>query len=307
MSIIYKDYISDLNFNDIYNLLKNKGVELNDVKKAFSSTSYYLLAYDNDKLVGTVRALVDGEEWSIIYDLYAIDKDILKELLKRIINKLGNRHIFTYDDYYGIDFYEEVGFLRTKTAFTYDNENDKAYLPKGFKYESELFNEAVPFPTHHKSNLTNIKIEYKDENNEDYQRINDVLSKAFGRDKNLIETTNDYKNSEYFKFAYVNGELAGVSRAITDHSKNAFILNVGVDPKYQGLRIGNEIVLRLAKDLSKDGYKPFLHTHPGAVGFYNKAGFRRNKYAFEYIREDKPIEMIKRFDLPKGYRFPDEY
>lgn len=314
MSIIYKDNASDLNFDELYDLLKEIGIEKNDIKKSFGSTDYFILAYDDKKLIGSIRALVDGNEWSIIYDLYVKDEyknnGILEELIKRLIEKLGDRHIFIYDERYDIDFYESLGFLRTKTGFTYELGNDNsAYLPLGYKYPEELFKDKLSIPTHNKSKYdkSSVKIEYKNTNNNDYERINEVLSLAFGRERDINETKRDFSSSEYFSYAYVDGILVGVSRAITDKSKNAFILNVGVDPSYQGLGLGYNIVLKLGEELSKNGYKPFLHTHPGAVGFYSRYGFRRNKHAFEYIKDDKPLEIIKKFDLPKGYRFPEEF
>lgn len=311
MSIILKDKIEDLNYEEIYDLLKNNGKSLDYCKKAFSNTNYFVLAYKNSELVGVVRALVDGDEWSILYDLYAKDLDysILNELLNEIISKLGKRHIFTYDNSYDISFYENRGFLRTKLGFTYDfgRDND-IYLPQSFRYPEELFIDKKSKPTKNKSKYDKslISIQYKNENNKDYKRINEILSKAFNRERDINNTIKDFEASEYYSYAYVDSKLVGVSRAITDKAFNAFILNVGIDPDYQGLGIGYNLVLKLGQKLKENGYIPFLHTHPGAVGFYTREGFRRNKYAYEYIHDSEPIEVVKLFDLPKGFRFIDE-
>ena len=92
MSSILKDKIEDLNYKEIYDLLKNNGKSLDYCNKAFSNTNYFVLAYKNSELVGVVRALVDGDDWSILYDLYAkdLDNSILNELLNEIISNKRN-------------------------------------------------------------------------------------------------------------------------------------------------------------------------------------------------------------------------
>ena len=81
--------------------------------------------------------------------------------------------------------------------------------------------------------------------------------------------------------------------------------NVAIDPDYQGLHLGMEIITRLAAQMN--GQNIFLNTHPGGVGFYNRKGFRRNKTALLYSANPVMPKRIKKgFVLPKGYRFPDE-
>ncbi len=93
--------------------------------------------------------------------------------------------------------------------------------------------------------------------------------------------------------------------------KYATILNVAVDPGYQGLSIGKNLVLNLSGLIPAKTI--VLNTHPGAVGFYNKIReYRRNLYVFEkHIheggqREMPPERRISMF-TPKGFKFPQEY
>ena len=118
--------------------------------------------------------------------------------------------------------------------------------------------------------------------------------------------TVEYLTSWYLEFAYDCGTLVGCARAESDGVSQGFILNVAVDPAFQGLGLGWEIVRRLADQMK--GQNIFLNTHPGGVGFYNRKGFRRNKTALLFpSRPDPAQEFLKGFVLPEGYRFPDEF
>ena len=197
--------------------------------------------------------------------------------------------------------------------------------------------------THGKSDVsTQIEIR-KGYENTAFDDINTILSKAFGgRPHDVNRTKAAFTNSRYAVTAYDGDRLVGVARAVSDGKKFATILNVAVDPEYQGLSIGKNIVLKLSGIIDADVI--VLNTHPGAVGFYNKLKeYRRNKYVFEKflkpeepgqkkdgLKDEKPeaagqektvpktednksSENKKAPDwaaamfTPKGYRFPDEY
>lgn len=136
--------------------------------------------------------------------------------------------------------------------------------------------------------------------------MEDQSEEKIARTKYLFEI------SEYVSFAYDGDRLIGVARAITDGIEEAYIQNVAVDPSYQGCGVGWQVVVKLSEEIKKNGLNPFLHTHPGAVGFYNRKGFRRNKTAMDYINFDEEIsqissEIIKGFYLPIGFKFADEF
>ena len=197
--------------------------------------------------------------------------------------------------------------------------------------------------THGKTDISaNIEIQ-KGYENTAFDDINTILSKAFGgRPHDVNRTKAAFTNSRYAVTAYDGNRLVGVARAVSDGKKYATILNVAVDPEYQGLSIGKNIVLKLSGIIDADVI--VLNTHPGAVGFYNKLKeYRRNKYVFEkFLKPDetgqkndglkegrpeaaaqektvpktednKSSENKKAPDwaaamfTPKGYRFPDEY
>ena len=107
----------------------------------------------------------------------------------------------------------------------------------------------------------------------------------------------------------------GTARAAADGKRYATILNVAVDPEYQGLSIGKNVVVKLAESVSEEIV--VLDSHAGVINFYNRLKeFRRNKYVFEKFIPDPSSE--RRFGggnadfrtqmfTPAGYRFPDEY
>ena len=140
----------------------------------------------------------------------------------------------------------------------------------------------------------------------DYDRLNELLTQAFGgRERDAVVTREAFENSPYVEFAFDGCKLIGCARAESDGISQGLILNVAIDPGYQGLHIGQEIVDRLAAQMK--GQNLFLNTHPGGVGFYNRKGFRRNKTAMLYpAHPDMPPEVAAGFVLPKGYRFADE-
>ena len=140
----------------------------------------------------------------------------------------------------------------------------------------------------------------------DFARLNTVLSQAFGgKERDAGITRETFENSPFVSFAFDGDKLVGCARAESDGVAQGLILNVAVDPDYQGLHIGQEVVDRLAAQMK--GQNLFLNTHPGGVGFYNRRGYRRNKTAMLCpAHPDMPAEAARGFILPKGYRFADE-
>ena len=112
-------------------------------------------------------------------------------------------------------------------------------------------------------------------------------------------TKDTFSKSQYVQYAYDNETLIGCARAISDGA-HALILNVAVDPDYQGLHLGWNISGQALA--SNERSNIFLNTHPGGVGFYNQKGFRRNKTALLLQAHEMPDEIKKGFCLPRGYR-----
>ncbi len=293
-----------------------------EIIKASEGNRYTVTLLEEKEAIGRIEAISDGEEWSRITDLTLEPSHESEEnkrlLIENIKEVLKGQHIFTTADKELFSLYEDLGFYRSKTSFTYEDsvsseekedlEEEGLFLPNGYRFEEEFYPKR-PFienkGTVKKEGVG--KIRYTDSLEEaDFKDINAVLTKAFGgRERDVNKTKEVFTTSDKVELAYDGDTLVGVARAVTDRRANALILNVAVDPSYQGFHIGWNVVVKLAEQLP--GFSVFLNTHPGAVGFYNRKGFRRNKTAFMYSEGNMPLEIARGFQLPKGYRFPDEY
>lgn len=308
MSIIYKDKVE--NYDELKSLYDNAY----NAPQAFKNSKYTKYAYDDKKLIGAVRIISEGVETALLVDtklLDGYDKIIKFNLIKEIEKKLIGKRVMIYGDAESINFYEELGYHRCKNAWTYfgknySNVSSKLFLPEGYKFENEF-----KVDSKEKKEPVKAVITYNDNFNDGMYEINELLTKAFfGRPHDIEKTTEAFENSQYMITAYHDDKIVGVARAVSDGVKYATILNVAVDPEYQGLSIGKEIVIRLSEKIKEDII--VLNTHAGSAGFYNKLKeYRRNKTVFEKnIDQGKrtmdPLSYSLMF-TPKGYKFLDEY
>lgn len=318
MNIIYKYNNDNVDFNEVRNILIKAfgGRKIDDkdkVEKAFKNSSHVIYVYNDSRLVGFARAISDIE-WAIIYNV-AVDPDyqsngLGKEILNRLVKSLGNRHIFTYTHPRTISYYEHLGFKRSKMAFKYVKYTDKElidkqekvgfFLPNGYRFENEIKEEV-------KNNKINriVKIDYKNSLNDiSFNDLNELLEKAFNHKRDINKTIEEFKASQHFSFAFDENKLVGCARLITDGVSEAILLNVAVDPNYQGNGIAKKIISNLA--IEANGYDIFIHANPRAYSFYNSStDFKRYKTAFAYISDTEPDNSD--FFIPKGYRYPDEF
>ena len=310
MGIIYSNDINKLNKDNLFELYGN----FYDYLEAFKNSNY-LLALDNDKLVGAIRYITEGIETALVVDLkvnHNNSYEIKKNLIKGIEDKLIGKRIMFNSNLDDIDLLEELGYNRCKNAWTYlenapELKNSNLFLPLGFSYLGEE-------KTRKGKDKINENIKYEfGYNEEKINEINDVLSDAFGHLHDVNKTKEAFINSQYVILAYIDNKLVGVARALGDSKLYATILNVAVSKEYQGLGIGTNIILRLSKEIKEKLI--ILNTHPGAVGFYNSIKeYRRNKYLFERripflneeIRIPKDNSFFNKMFTEKGFRFEDE-
>ena len=278
-------------------------------------------------------------------------ENVITGLLRELEAGLTGRRVMLYGNREQLAVLESAGYGRCKNAWTLWREGFKEadFLPAGYRFEREFFPVKGPGPStgggkqaEGPASNSGAKAESPVTNDENSnpdnaanaalrealktriiypggrstatdEEINELLTKAFfGRPHDVTKTAKAFVGSQYIGTAYDGGKLVGVARAVADGSRFATILNVAVDPEYQGLSIGKTLLLELAGRISEEIV--VLNTHPGAVGFYNKLKeFRRNRYVFEkHIadgtepkRPDNP-EFRSRMFTPAGYRFPDE-
>ena len=272
------------------------------------------------KIIGTAEAISDGHEWARITNVSTDPghKGFKRELLERIGKELAGQHVFALADPEDFSLYEELGYLRSKTSFTYvadftekeldGMEKEGLFLPEGYRFETEFYPRKSFIEYQNVVKKSNVgEIRYADTlEGSNLAELNEVLGKAFGgKERDVRKTEEVFLGSQNVEIAYDGDKIIGMARAVTDGKSEALILNVAVDPAYQGWHVGWNVVAKLAAQLP--GYVIFLNTHPGAVGFYNRKGFRRNKTAFCLTPGSMPQEVSMGFHLPAGYRFPDEY
>lgn len=80
-----------------------------------------------------------------------------------------------------------------------------------------------------------------------------------------------FRNSPVVRFAAAGDHLIGACRAITDGEYHAFVYDVAVDPEYQGLAIGKELMSRVLSELKV--WRVMLVADPKVKGFYRQFGF----------------------------------
>ncbi len=328
MNIIYKEGKENTDYSQVRTFLEaqasvKKSFDEEAVKSLIGNSTYVLGAYDDEKLVAFIRVLSDEYEWTLISD-YGIfpeyeNQGIGETLINKVTDRFKGHEIFAYTSPETISVFEGQGFFRSKNAFTYSGTDDSElddsisnstyFLPLGYRYENEFYPVVGDFPQGIKSKATISAedVKYTDSAiNVDYNRVNEILSVAFGgHERDINVTRGAFENSQYYEFAFDKDKLIGCARAVSDCKTQGFILNVAIDPGYQGIHLGWNIVTKLAEQMK--GQNIFLNTHPGGVGFYNRRGFRRNKTALLYpAHPDMPPEIAKGFILPAGYRFVDE-
>jgi predicted N-acetyltransferase YhbS len=95
------------------------------------------------------------------------------------------------------------------------------------------------------------------------------------RDPNVLEML--FRNSQAQCFAYVNSQLIGAGRAISDRVSWTVIFDVVVEPEYQGRGCGRAIVESLVQQAGATNV--LLHSVPGKEEFYGAMGFRKLRTA----------------------------
>jgi GNAT superfamily N-acetyltransferase len=81
-----------------------------------------------------------------------------------------------------------------------------------------------------------------------------------------------FGNSMFKCFAYVDDRLAGAGRAIADGPDCAYLADIAVHPRHQGVGLGKAIIRRLTA-MAQGHKKIILYANPGTQDFYVGLGF----------------------------------
>jgi GNAT superfamily N-acetyltransferase len=99
-----------------------------------------------------------------------------------------------------------------------------------------------------------------------------------------------FSRSTHVRIAYSGDKIVGFGRTVDDGKYYAAIVDLIVDPMYQGKGIGTRILNEL-----KDSLQSYIFTTliaaPGKDGFYMRKGWFRQKSAFIWPRSEKQEEQ----------------
>ncbi|MBW6515101.1 MAG: GNAT family N-acetyltransferase [Candidatus Cloacimonetes bacterium] len=86
---------------------------LDNIVNAFQN-SWYITAYDNDKLIAFARAISDNHYYTSIFDVVVMPeyqkRGIAKEMMKRLIERFQGTYFFLTFTEGNRDFYAKCGF-----------------------------------------------------------------------------------------------------------------------------------------------------------------------------------------------------
>lgn len=105
----------------------------------------------------------------------------------------------------------------------------------------------------------------------DWARLADIYARAPLGERSAADLKRAFANSYVCCFAWVDGKLVGAARATSDGVFYATVVDVAVDPGFQGAGIGRKMMKALLRRLPFS--KVFLTSVPGKEGFYEKLGF----------------------------------
>jgi len=95
--------------------------------------------------------------------------------------------------------------------------------------------------------------------------------------------------SHCFLAVFLDGDLIGMGRAVSDRASDAYIQDVAVRPSFRGRGIGTGIVRRIVDRLHGDGlFWVGLIAERDSHPFYEHLGFLRMEHAAPMLLKGKP-------------------
>lgn len=113
----------------------------------------------------------------------------------------------------------------------------------------------------------------------DWEHIASLFDKVGWDDRDKDEIEKSFDHSSYRYFIFNDGVVVGFGRTVDDGRYYALIVDVIVDPDFQGNGYGKKIVDELTKEMMNYHFLT-LTSAPGKHGFYKKIGWRKQSSAF---------------------------
>lgn len=122
-------------------------------------------------------------------------------------------------------------------------------------------------------------IEYKEIKDFHSQQIQELfLSVHWQSGKYPEKIVKGLKNSSIVISAWDDDHLVGLVRGLDDGATVGFIHYLLVNPKYQGLHIGCELMERLMEKYKDLLYIKVMPSDPDTIPFYEKFGFQKEEH-----------------------------
>jgi ribosomal protein S18 acetylase RimI-like enzyme len=122
------------------------------------------------------------------------------------------------------------------------------------------------------------------QDNIDWKELSNLYRIAPLGDKKPENLKIAFTNSMFKCFIFDKENIIGVGRALADGIDCSYICDIAVNPNYQGLGIGKDIVAKLI-EFSKGHKKIILYANPGKEGFYKKFGFKKMSTAMAIFED----------------------
>lgn len=85
-------------------------------------------------------------------------------------------------------------------------------------------------------------------------------------------------NANYYVGAYVDGQLVGLARAMTDFVYTTYLADLAIDLKFQKMGIGKKLIVELKNQIPKA--KLILLSAPAAEEYYPKIKMQRHNHCY---------------------------
>ncbi len=121
-----------------------------------------------------------------------------------------------------------------------------------------------------------------------WKKISELFRLVNWGERELKEIEKSFRKSSVTCFVKDENEIIGFGRTVDDGKYYALLVDIVIHPNYQSKGIGKSIVNELRNRL--DGYDFItLTAAPNKEGFYQKLGWKKQKSAYIFPKDEKQI------------------
>jgi ribosomal protein S18 acetylase RimI-like enzyme len=132
--LLEQDWVKLVDMYDETNMFLGLGRQrdLEKIRRAYEKSHKYVVAWQNDRIIGAARMISDGECYGWIHDVAVLEESRRQGVGQAIMEKLqeGNEHLLMglTSSFMAVDFYSDLGFKKHKTAMAkYPGPSDYLY------------------------------------------------------------------------------------------------------------------------------------------------------------------------------------